>query len=283
MEDTTKVPGQEDESKPALPIKLPAPIHKPAHTTTLPSAAETTSEIQKTIQASVSELTKVNVSSQQIQAQGGFRTFLKAGRNIQDLAGHLQTVTTVQEKSLDLLVMLLGVSSNLKENYDEILGSIEEASQQHGNDAEVIDYLVKIKRTVRELKERDDLLDSLITYTNDLRQSMEEVGGLVLEANQDATEAKRLVESVVEETDQEHAETSSHLGVLDKAVEVLTEKTDKHTTEQAALDKRLKNVEKNQLTLLRKAKQQQVRSTVALIVLSIVLGLAIFFVINNWT
>jgi ABC-type transporter Mla subunit MlaD len=81
----------------------------------------------------------------------------------------------VQQTVLDLLVLLMGAAGGMKKDYNMIIETIEELSQVHSGNVEVLEYIIKIKNSVNELKRRDELLDALITFTNDLRDSLNEL------------------------------------------------------------------------------------------------------------
>ena len=133
-----------------------------------------TKQIQEAISKCATDIKHVSQTMVDIQTQGGWDAFWKKSQNIREIADHVNVMTTVQQKSLDLIVLLMGAAGRIKADYDIIIDSIEDLSIQHESDVGVLEYLVKIKRMVRDMKERDSLLESLLTCTNELRDYVED-------------------------------------------------------------------------------------------------------------
>ncbi|MEK0336931.1 MAG: hypothetical protein QQN41_05795 [Nitrosopumilus sp.] len=137
--------------------------------------------IKETIESCTNDLQIISQKMSEIQAQGGWDKFWQKSNNIDSIANHVEMVATIQQKSLDLIILLIGAAGTMKSDYNVIIDSIEDLSKQHSGSVEVLDYLVKIKITVLELRKRDELLNSLFTYTNDLRDFLESVNNQVNE------------------------------------------------------------------------------------------------------
>ena len=105
----------------------------------------------------------------------GTVSFIKKGENIRKLADNLVVMSSVQQRTLNMVVLLMGAASRMKSDYNIIMESIEELSKSHSGSVDVLEYLVKMKNTVSEIKRKEELLNSLITYSNDLRKSIEEL------------------------------------------------------------------------------------------------------------
>lgn len=148
------------------------------------------SQIRDTMRGCVRDIENVSRKTQEIQAQGGWEAFWSKGKNINALAEHMGLLASVQQKSLDMTVLLMSAAAKMKGRYDIILESIEDLSHSQAGKVEVLDYLVKVKTMVSDLKERDELLDSLLTYTNDLRRSLEAVEDLLNSTVDDFTRAR---------------------------------------------------------------------------------------------
>ncbi|MHB8338431.1 MAG: hypothetical protein ACYDEE_13540 [Ignavibacteriaceae bacterium] len=132
-------------------------------------------QIKNTISNCTSDISKVSSISASIKAQSGWEGYWKKGDNIRTLGGNFVLLSSVQQRTLDMLVLLIGAAGRMKTDYNVILESIEELSKSHSGSVDVLEYLVKIKNTVNEIKRRDELLDSLITFSNELRDNIEEL------------------------------------------------------------------------------------------------------------
>jgi hypothetical protein len=132
-------------------------------------------EIKDTIRNCSSDISQVSKISSHIKAEGGWDSYWHEGKNIKKLADNLVVMSLVQQNTLNIFVLLMGAACKMKSDYNTILESIDDLSKSHAGRVDVLEYLVKIKNTVNEIKRRDELLDSLITYSNDLRRSIEEL------------------------------------------------------------------------------------------------------------
>lgn len=130
-------------------------------------------KIKNTISACSSDISNISRGAAQLNATGG--GWFKKGENIREISGYVVTLSSVQQRTLDMVVLLIGAAGRMKTDYNVILESIDELSKSHAGSVDVLEYLVKIKNTVNEIKRRDELLDSLITYSNELRNSIEEL------------------------------------------------------------------------------------------------------------
>jgi len=132
-------------------------------------------QIRQNLESCASDLELVSGRMAGIQSQGGWERFWHKGRNIMEIAQFVGLSARAQRKSLDLVVLLMGAASIMKHDYNTIIESIEDLSKNYSANVEVLEYLVKLKNTVTELKNRDDIVDSLVDYTNALRDSLDEV------------------------------------------------------------------------------------------------------------
>ena len=133
-------------------------------------------QIKTSIRDCSYDISRVSDISSHIKATGGWDSFIhKKGENIRKLADNLVVMSSVQQRTLNMVVLLMGATSRMKSDYNIIMESIEELSKSHSGSVDVLEYLVKIKNTVSEIKRKEELLNSLITYSNDLRKSIEEL------------------------------------------------------------------------------------------------------------
>jgi hypothetical protein len=154
-------------------LSLPAPIESSSFDTRedKPYAAA----IKQDIKACTEALVSISLISMEIKAQGSVEGWWKSGDNMRRLAETVAQSASVQQKTINMVVLLMAAAGRMKSDYNVIMESIEELSRAHSGSVEVLEYLVKIKQTVTSIKKRDDLLESLMTYTNDLRQSLSDL------------------------------------------------------------------------------------------------------------
>jgi len=201
--------------------------------------------IQAAIENSAKDIKRVSKVTASIKAQGGLESFWKKGANIQALAVNLGTVASVQQRTLDMLILLMSASGRMKKDYHVIIESIEELGKSHAGSVEVLDYLVKIKNTVEVMRRRDELLESLCTYTNDLRDTIETV-----ESN---------VEHTLEEiADKTTSVTCAQNDLRNRVVEIESQQ-ERYKAEQINRIDRLRAVTDEQLSNLRTNCQRRFR------------------------
>lgn len=136
--------------------------------------------LTKRIQSSISDCTKdlltISDTMATISKQGGWDAFWSQGKNINDIANHVAKLTTVQKRSLDLIVLMIGAAGTMKADYNIIVESIEQLSKEHGGSVEVLDYLVNIKKMVLDLQKRDAIIQDLVNNTQSIQADVLSVG-----------------------------------------------------------------------------------------------------------
>ena len=188
-------------------------------------------QIRSTIENCTKELQEVSANMSGIKDQEAWKRLWNASSNFENLAEHVDKVTGVQQKSLDLIVMLMGASHKLKDQYEVIIDSIEDLSEINEGNPAVLDYLVKVKNTVKDIKERDELLESLLTFSNDLRDSVEEVSELSVDMHQELFQLKEkqkkfagdVAETLSDAADKTEALQKEQLLLLEKILAVQTD------------------------------------------------------------
>jgi chromosome segregation ATPase len=106
-------------------------------------------------------LKDISKTMSSIQSQGGWQSFWNKAHNIRQISEYVNKVTTVQRRTLDLVVLLMGGLGKVKQEFDFVMESIEELRQKYQDDVEVLEYLVKMKRVINELKVKEELLNQI--------------------------------------------------------------------------------------------------------------------------
>lgn len=124
--------------------------------TTLAECSDTLAEISKTMSS--------------IQSQGGWDSFWNRGNNIRQISEYVNKVTTVQRKTLDLVVLLMGGLRNTKRDFHIVMEGIDKLEQKHYGEIEVLEFLVKIKEAITQLKLTEERMDY---YSEELQRQRE--------------------------------------------------------------------------------------------------------------
>jgi len=96
-----------------------------------------------------------------IETQKNTESFWKKGENIKTISKYVNKMSDIQQKTLDLIVMFLGASGKMADDYDTILKTIDELGELNGGETEVLNYLLKVKRMIKEIKNNDERLKEL--------------------------------------------------------------------------------------------------------------------------
>ena len=111
--------------------------------------------VRDNIQQCAKEIKEISETMQKIEDQKNSESFWKKSENIKTISKNVNKMSEVQQKTLDLLVMFLGASGKMADDYDTIMKTIDELGEVNGGEVEVLDYLLKIKKMVKEIKSNE--------------------------------------------------------------------------------------------------------------------------------
>ena len=131
--------------------------------------------VRDNISLCASEIKEISETMQKIESQKNTESFWKKSENIRTISKNVNKMSEVQQKTLDLLVMFLGASGKMADDYDTILKTIDELGEVNGGEVEVLDYLLKIKKMVKEIKNNDERLKSIMYDVKTLQRKMSEM------------------------------------------------------------------------------------------------------------
>jgi hypothetical protein len=80
----------------------------------------------------------------EIKAQNAIEGWWKAGPNMRRLAENLAEAASVQQKTINMVVLLMAAAGRMRSNYGIIMETIEELTRAHSGSEEVLEYLVKV-------------------------------------------------------------------------------------------------------------------------------------------
>lgn len=148
-------------------------VEKKENTIVDASSVEFINIVKNNINSCAQEIKEISETMDQIEAQKNSEAFWKKGENIRTISKNVNKMSEVQQKTLDLLVMFLGASGKMADDYDTILQTIDELGELNGGEAEVLDYLLKVKRMIKEIKSNDERLKQIIFDINNHSKEIE--------------------------------------------------------------------------------------------------------------
>ena len=137
------------------------------------SSSEFINIVRDNIQQCAKEIKEISETMQKIEDQKNSESFWKKSENIKTISKNVNKMSEVQQKTLDLLVMFLGASGKMADDYDTIMKTIDELGEVNGGEVEVLDYLLKIKKMVKEIKSNDERLKTIMFNNEQLKDRVE--------------------------------------------------------------------------------------------------------------
>jgi len=119
------------------------------------------------------EIKDISETMNTIESQKNTEAFWKKSENIKTISKYVNKISDIQQKTLDLLVMFLGASGKMADDYDTILKTIDELGELNGGETEVLNYLLKVKRMIKEIKNNDERLKAIIFDNEQLKKKVE--------------------------------------------------------------------------------------------------------------
>lgn len=144
--------------------------------------------IRENISFCTSQIKEISSSMADINDQKSSESFWKKSENIKTISKYVSKMSDVQQKTLDLLVLLLGASGKMVEDYDTVMKTIDELSDLNGGEAEVLNYLLKVKKMVKEIKDNDQRLKDVIYSNEEMQRKVDEFENLLEENKKNTLE-----------------------------------------------------------------------------------------------
>ena len=121
------------------------------------------------------EIKDISETMVRIETQKNTESFWKKSENIKNISKYVNKMSDIQQKTLDLLVMFLGASGKMADDYDTILKTIDELGELNGGETEVLNYLLKIKRMIKEIKSNDERLKAIMFNNENIKKKVDEL------------------------------------------------------------------------------------------------------------
>lgn len=122
--------------------------------------------IKDNVNFCVDELKQVNEAMDKITNQKNSEMFFRKSENIKLLSQYMSKMASVNQKTLDLLILLLGASGKISDDYETILTTIDELGELNKGETEVLNYLLKVKKMVYEIRDNDLKLKQVVDDNN---------------------------------------------------------------------------------------------------------------------
>ena len=139
------------------------------------SSSEFINIVRDNIDFCTKEIKEISSTMDKIEAQKNTESFWKKSENIRTISKYVNKMSEIQQKTLDLLVMFLGASGKMADDYNTILKTIDELGELNGGETEVLNYLLKVKRMIKEIKNNDERRKLLQFDNEQLKKKTEEL------------------------------------------------------------------------------------------------------------
>ena len=153
-----------------------------------PKSNEFISLIKENVSFCVNELKDVDIAMNKISSQKNSELFFRKSESIKILSEYMSKMAVVNQKTLDLLVLLLGASGKMSDEYENIMNTIDELSELNNGEAEVLKYLLKVKNMVYEIRDNDTRLKKVL---EDNAKTLEFIENADKEFKQEIKESKK--------------------------------------------------------------------------------------------
>ena len=153
-----------------------------------PKSNEFISLIKENVSFCVNELKDVDIAMNKISSQKNSELFFRKIEIIKILSEYMSKMAVVNQKTLDLLVLLLGASGKMSDEYENIMNTIDELSELNNGEAEVLKYLLKVKNMVYEIRDNDTRLKKVL---EDNAKTLEFIENADKEFKQEIKESKK--------------------------------------------------------------------------------------------
>jgi DNA repair exonuclease SbcCD ATPase subunit len=188
-------------------------------------------EVRDGLSSCVQKLKSTSEAMTHIESQGRVSAFLNKSNNIREIATHVGDLTDVQQQTLKMLVLLMGGIIRVKQDFNEVMDTIELLSNENSGHAVVLDYLLKLKKTVAELKRRDEAVEVLSQVAGETEQRVALLDANLREAGQIASHAMTSLRTHIEQVAQNMTQLTADQGRLNENIDLLA--SEKKTLEDS--------------------------------------------------
>lgn len=151
--------------------------------------------IKDNVNYCVDELKDINDAMKKISSQKNSEMFFRKSENIKLLSQYMSKMATVNQKTLDLLILLLGASGKISDEYETILTTIDELGELNSGEAEVLNYLLKVKNMVHEIKDNDTKMKQLLLDNQNTKEFVNHADENFKKEIEESQKARKTIDS----------------------------------------------------------------------------------------
>jgi hypothetical protein len=151
--------------------------------------------IKDNVSFCVDELKDVNDAMTKISSQKNSEMFFRKSENIKLLSQYMAKMANVNQKTLDLLILLLGASGKISDEYETILTTIDELGELNHGEAEVLNYLLKIKKMVHEIRDNDTKMKNVLKDNEITKEIVANADEAFKKEIEESRKSRKIVES----------------------------------------------------------------------------------------
>jgi predicted nuclease with TOPRIM domain len=179
-------------------------------------------QVREALENCVQKLRSTSLAMVNIKAQGGVSAFFNKSSNIREIATHVDDLTDVQQQTLKLLVLLMGGIVRIKRDYNEVMETIELLSKENSGQIAVVDYLLKLRKTVAELKRQDEAMENLASASGETEKKVALLDAHFRESGQAVSQALCSLRACLDQTLDRTMQLTSDQQRLNECVDRLT-------------------------------------------------------------
>lgn len=184
-------------------------------------------DLKMTITGAVESLKDIQSDMQDIQVQNAWSKFWRKGKNIDTLTESVERQVLVQKLTLELIVLIMGASCKMTENYQEIEKAIDKQIKMNSNNVTVLKYIKHLKGMLDSINNRELKIEEIIRNVNLLSENMKILEESLNELEEDYNNKINSIEQdfhkKVDELEENH---SKEILEYNKRIESLKENID---------------------------------------------------------
>jgi len=178
-----------------------------------PKSTTFVSIIKDNVNFCVSELKEVNETMDKISAQKNSEMFFRKSENIKLLSKYMAKMANVNQKTLDLLILLLGASGKISDEYETILTTIDELGDLNKGEVEVLNYLIKIKKMVFEIRDNEIKLKQVLEDSASTRDIVTHADEAFKKEIEESQKARKLIDSKCNRLQKRITQNNIYIGI----------------------------------------------------------------------
>ncbi len=151
--------------------------------------------IKDNVNFCIDELKSIDEAMEKISNQKNSEMFFRKSENIKLLSQYMSKMANVNQKTLDLLILLLGASGKISDEYETILTTIDELGALNSGETEVLNYLLKVKKMIFEIKDNDTKMKQVLADNALTKEIVSHADEAFKKEIEESQKSRKLIES----------------------------------------------------------------------------------------